>query len=385
MKSTKAPKITISILVLSCLIVAIVQEIPNVQGAGYINPIPTGIVVPAPTFFHSYDTVVSELIQLNSSYPDLVTIQIIGYSVQNRSIVALRITENPHATENILYMGLHHADEWMSMEVVMYLIHYYLANAHHYPRIDAILQKANVWFIPLVNPDGLVNSETHDSLWRKNRRDNGDGTFGVDLNRNYGYQWNTGNLPGSLTSTSSIEYPGPEPFSEPETQAIRAFATAHPPVFSVSYHTAGQWILWPWSYTPNPSADDGLFRAYAEEMAATNGYQLLQEGHSTHNKPGNADDWLYSSFGTLAFTFEVGPAFSSQDVQHIQSIVLDNVEAAVHGAELSLHIVGLSCQPKALLCVPALSVISVGIPLMAGVAFFGVRIKHRRNNKFKVN
>jgi len=207
--------------------------------------------------------------------------------------------------------------------------------------------------------------------------------MGVDLNRNYGYQWNTGGfaMDGSLVTTSSIEYPGLGPFSEPETQAIRDFVLAHPPVFSISYHTAGEWILFPWSYTRGPTSDDGTLRAYAQEMASTNGYRILQEGHSNHNKPGNSDDWLYHMFRTFAFTYEVGPGFSSQDEQQIAGVVGANVVSAVHGAELSLNLTQLSCTPQLLLCVPRLGLVSLAIPGLFGAIFFGVRVRRRRANK----
>ncbi len=379
------PRIVLTVLFISTILVLSYAEVPTANAAGYVNPIPPGVVVPAPQTFHSYDSLISELLQINASRPDLVRIQTIGTSFENRSIIALRMTlpGGSGPKKNVMYMGLHHADEWMSMEVVMYLIHYYLANAQDTPAVRAILENANVWFIPLVNPDGLVYSQIHDSLWRKNRKDNGDGTFGVDLNRNYGYQWNTGGFAsdGSLVKSDSVEFPGPAPFSELEAQAIRDFALANPPVFSISYHTAGEWILFPWSYTPSSTTDDGVFRAYAQEMAAFNGYKILQEGHSNHNKPGNADDWLYHMFGTLAFTYEVGPGFSSQDEQRIESIVQSNTESAVYGASLSLHLTALSCAPRLLLCVPSLSVVSLAIPGLGGAIFFGVRMYKRKANR----
>src|SRR3989454_228405 len=97
------------------------------------------------------------------------------------------------------------AVEWISMEVVVYLLRYVLLNAGNDSRVDAILARANLWFVPLVNPDGLEYSRLNDSTWRKNRHDNGDGTFGVDLNRNYGYMWGDG---GFGTSTSDPQYRG---------------------------------------------------------------------------------------------------------------------------------------------------------------------------------
>src|SRR5439155_1607489 len=82
----------------------------------------------------------------------------------------------------------------------------------------------------------------------------------VELNRNYGYMWGAG---GFGTSTSDPEYRGPGPFSEPESQAIRDLAVAHPPVLSISYHSAGQWVLYPWSYTRLPTPDDDRLSNFA--------------------------------------------------------------------------------------------------------------------------
>lgn len=351
----------------------------TVEGTGgYYNPNPTGVIVPTPNQFHSYDTLTAELMGLNASQSGLVKLEAIGTSVENRTIWALRLTNGTGPKNNIFYMGLHESNEWMSLEVPIYLIHYFLANAKTNPRVQAILQRANLWFIPLVNPDGYEYSRVHDNLWRKNRRVNPDETFGVDINRNYGFQWGVGNFGAN---TSDIEYRGPEPFSEPETVAVRDFALSNHPVLSLSYHTAGGWVLFPWSYTPQPSQNDGVFRGYALEMFASNGYRLLQEGRSNHVKSGNSDDWLYHMFGTIAFTIELGPAFSSQDTLQIDSVLTSNIEPAILGAELSLHLRDLSCAPRELLCVPTLSVVVLGIPLLAGSVYFGARIARRRREQ----
>ena len=58
-------------------------------------------------------------------------------------------------------------------------------------------------------------------MWRKNRRDNGNGTFGVDLNRNYSYEWA---LIGSSGNGNSDVYHGISAFSEPESQALKWFS-----------------------------------------------------------------------------------------------------------------------------------------------------------------
>jgi len=300
---------------------------------------PTGRLPSAPTTFHTYNSVVSELQNLSRDHPSLLTVTPIGSSwetthgLANRSLFAVEVRVSSGTKQDVLFMALHHADEWISMEVVMYLLRYIVLNAGNDSRVDAILARANLWFVPIVNPDGLEYARQVDTTWRKNRRDNGDGTFGVDLNRNYGYMWGSG---GFGTSTNDSEYRGTGPFSEPESQAIRDFALAHPPVLSISYHSAGQWVLYPWSYTRLPTPDDDRLSNFAVEMAYANGYQVLQEGRATHVNPGNSDDWLYATLGTAPFTFEVGLDFNSQNAKSIGAVDRNNVEPALRGAEMAL-------------------------------------------------
>ncbi|HYT17677.1 MAG TPA: M14 family metallopeptidase [Thermoplasmata archaeon] len=308
----------------------------SATAAGVIAP--TGRLPTAPSTFHTYASLLTELQNLSRSYPSLLTVSSIGASwetlqgLANRSLFAAEVSTGG-TKQDILFMGLHHADEWISLEVVVYLLRYVLLNAGNDSRVDAILARANLWFVPLVNPDGFEYARLNDSLWRKNRRDNGDGTFGVDLNRNYGYMWGSG---GFGTSTNDSEYRGTGPFSEPESQAIRDLALAHPPVLSISYHSAGQWVLYPWSYTRLPTADDDRLSNFAIEMAVANGYQVLQEGRATHVNPGNSDDWLYGTLGTAPFTFEVGLDFNSQNARSIGAVDRNNVEPALRGAEMAL-------------------------------------------------
>src|SRR2546427_80712 len=313
--------------------------LPGLSGPAVAVISPTGRLPTAPTTFHSYASLVSELLNLSRAHPSLLTVTTIGSSwettqgLANRSLFAAEVRVPGGTKKDVLFMGLHHAEEWISLEVVVYLLRYVLLNAGNDSRVDAILARANLWFVPLVNPDGPEYARLNDTTWRKNRHDNGDGTFGVDLNRNYGYMWGDG---GFGMVTSDPQYRGTGPFSEPESQAIRDLALAHPPVLSLSYHSAGQWILYPWSYTRLPTAEDDRLSNFAVEMANANGYQVLQEGRATHVNPGNSDDWLYATLGAAPFTFEVGPDFNSQNANSIGAVVRNNVEPALRGSEMAL-------------------------------------------------
>ena len=90
-----------------------------------------------------------------------------------------------------------------------------------------LLNKTELWFVPVANPDGYDFTFTEGNrLWRKNLRDvNGDGQIttgdGVDPNRNFPSNFHY-DEEGSSSEFASETYRGPEPFSEPETQANNA-------------------------------------------------------------------------------------------------------------------------------------------------------------------
>merc|ERR1712087_819909 len=89
-------------------------------------------------------------------------------------------------------------------------------------------------------------------MWRKNRRNNGGGSYRVDLNRNWGPSstWCTS---GSSTNPNSDTYCGPSVFSESEIQACRDFINnpLNNIQAAIDMHTFGELLLWPWQYTYN--------------------------------------------------------------------------------------------------------------------------------------
>lgn len=111
------------------------------------------------------------------------------------------------------------------------------------------------YFQPLVNPDGYEYSHTTDRLWRKNRSNNGFiRCAGVDLNRNYGYQFGGA---GTSNSRCSEIYRGTSAFSEPETLAHKRFFDQTKEKFKafLTFHSYGQYILYPWGYNTEVPVD----------------------------------------------------------------------------------------------------------------------------------
>jgi murein tripeptide amidase MpaA len=202
------------------------------------------------------------------------------------------------------------------------------------------MDHSEIWIVPLVNPDGLEYSIHSYRYWRKNRRDNGDGSWGVDINRNYGYAWAWDNIGSSPTPESDV-YRGRSPFSEPEAQAVRDFISGKNFQALISYHSYAQDILYPWGYTTTPTPDDARLRALAAGMAqriqAVNGrvYTFGAASDTLYVTNGDLTDWAYGTRGVLAYTIEVPPLdaqnggfFNSE--ADIRPIFLENLPAMTY-------------------------------------------------------
>jgi hypothetical protein len=310
-------------------------SLPLLMGGTCVTPPPGP---PDAGLYHTYDEVVAELGQLQANFADLAQIVELGASVENRKIVALKISDNPAVEEDeaeILFVGGHHAREWISVDVPLLLAKYLLENYSTDARIQNLIDNGEIWILPLLNPDGHQYSVLSNRLWRKNRRDNGDGTFGVDLNRNYSYEWGG---PGSSGSTVSETYRGTEAFSEPETQVVKELAAAQNFVAMISYHNFSQLVLFPWGYTNSPAPDQTLLQGLAVTMAdsilAVHGVRYTPEQSSDlYLASGDATDWLYGETRAPSFTIELRPRSSSPGFilpeNEIQPTFEENLPAAL--------------------------------------------------------
>lgn len=264
--------------------------------------------------YHSTETLESDLHRLAESQPEIAELHEIGRSLEDRPIWALRIGERRGSEHKLLFMGCHHAREWVSVEVAYLLAEHLVKNANQAPIRDW-LQRGEIWVAPMVNPDGHEYSRTQDRLWRKNRRPNLDGSIGVDPNRNYGYMWGTLDVNTSSHVPRDDTFVGPRAFSEPETRAVRNLIARELFRGVITYHSFSQLILYPWGYTkkPAPDAVAGLNMAkLAKQMQ-----QLIHDVHRSTYTPqqssqlyptaGDATDWTYGEYGIPSFTIELRP------------------------------------------------------------------------------
>ena len=297
--------------------------------------------------FHSYQEVERELEELVQTYPQIARLEIIGKSLENRNIYALKISDNVSSEESVsdsepevIFLGCHHAREWISVEVPLLLGKFLVQNYSNDSRVQTLVDSSETWIIPLVNPDGLEYSIYFYRYWRKNRRNNGDGTYGVDLNRNYGYKWGLDER-GSSSDTQNETYRGREPFSEPESQAVASFISAHDFKALVSYHNYSQVILYPWGHTSEPAPDVDLLDKLAGDMSAlikivyNNEYPFGQSGEDLYVTNGTTTDWAYGTLGIPSFLIELPPVdflhggFFNAEAE-IQTIFEENLPAALY-------------------------------------------------------
>ena len=304
----------------------------------------TGKMLDFPTAdrdYHNYTEMKDELAKLHQEFPNETALFSIGKSLEGRDIVGIRISGDLSKASTFpgaLFMGGHHAREHLSVEVPLRFARYLLEeNKKANPQVAKLVQSRDIQIVPAVNPDGLEYDISRGGyeLWRKNRRRNSDGTYGVDLNRNYAYKWGTG---GSSKNPSSDTYMGPTPFSEPETQAVRAWVENTPnATMLLSFHTFSELILYPWGHTNSPVAnarDRSVFVKMGKEMAKWNRY-TPQQSSQLYIASGDTVDWAYGEHQMFAFTFELDPKGFGPDGFYpgaaiIKEVVAKNIQPCLY-------------------------------------------------------
>jgi len=280
--------------------------------------------------YTSYDECVAFFKKAQQSHPNLFQVENIGTTWEEREIIAVSITKNvSNAAQKpaLFYTGTIHAREWIGIELSLSFAKYILEHIEYDPQLNTILDKTTLYMVPCANPDGFEYSRNHFSFWRKNRRKNPDGSFGVDLNRNF----NIGYAP-SKNYTSNV-YSGPEPFSEPETSALRDFFLAHNNItIALDYHSQGN-VFFPAHNFIHEDAEDAvdlnlLASNMAEEIRKESGreYGVHMGKPPVHLISGSGREFYYSQ-GSLALVVEVGSRNISDYIEHMSENIKENIPA----------------------------------------------------------
>jgi len=302
--------------------------------------------------YHGYLEIEEILISLNKTFPEIVDIFPIGKSWGNKTIYCARLTNENKVFRKpkIFFVGYHHAREPISAELPLYFLVYATENYGSNATITRMLDLCEIYVVAALNvdgfdiiesndwqrknahpidedQDGLIDEDSPDDededgyieyLWNASSNriirwegidDDSDGRLnedwigGVDLNRNYYYAWNTPADSGS-TDPYAEDYRGPEPFSEPETKAMKDLALEHDFKYAISFHSGAEVILYPWGHTHNKTSDDYVFTEVAADLAETIGvpYEQSSEMYTTS---GVWDDWMYGNRNIIALTCEI--------------------------------------------------------------------------------
>jgi murein tripeptide amidase MpaA len=291
--------------------------------------------------YHRYDDGVGSIVwfmnELVARYPNLASMLNIGTSIEGRPIWCLRIANDavPGNKPAAFYFSCVHAREWVTTTVPPYFAKHVLENYGSDVFITDMVDKTEIFLVPVGNPDGYEFTWTDDRLWRKTRVLNVNGSFGVDINRNWGEAWGLDDI-GSSPNPSSAVYRGPAPFSEPETVALRDFMLNHPNVRTMlDIHSFTQLILWPWGHKPDLSPDEDLFHEHGTAMRdiifSVHGVAYTPGPIYTTIYPVNGDsvDWSYAQLGLLAYSYELRPkdgAFGAGFLLDKSQIIPNNQE-----------------------------------------------------------
>lgn len=240
--------------------------------------------------------------EVHAQYPDITELKSIGKSLEGRDIWAIKISDNVRTDEAepaILVNGMHHAREVMTPEITTDMITYLTSNYGKLPEVTKWVDETEIWVVPMFNVDGNNKMWTENSMWRKNTRDG----FGVDLNRNYPYGWNSCN--GSSASTGAQDYRGTAPASEPETQAMMNLVAEIKPVFDISYHSYSEIVIYPYGCRPNRTPTEEAVEIIGSEIGKKINYKPGTAWELLYNADGGDIDWMYTAHQVIPFVIEV--------------------------------------------------------------------------------
>ncbi len=268
-------------------------------------PIPEPLI-PYPSLSDIYDS--AALIASNHS--DICVLDTIGFSVQNRPILAVIVSDNPGVEEIEPELRMHgciHGNEKIATTVTLCYLNKLTEGYASDPDCQYIVNNTETWIIPVLNPDGYNSSNRYNAN-------------GIDLNRNCSYMG-----PGGGGGSTA--------FSEPETAALRDLTMQNWPdienfinPFStgLSLHSGAQCINTVWNYTETPLPEDydlldAQCNSYANDpgiidyFGSGGAFWIALPGASWYAINGDVNDWSYGECGTVDYTIETHDNYAPSD------------------------------------------------------------------------
>lgn len=274
-----------------------------------------------------------------NTYPNICHLDTVGQSPTGKYLLALKISQNAQTEMHrprMLWDGTTHGNENIGTEVCWYLMQQIVNNYGLDPIITNIVNTREIWIIPCINPEGLINRTRGTTVCQ-------------DLNRDYGYAWRTGS--GSGMST---------PWSQPETRGFRNFLQQHPFVLHMTYHSGSTSVMWPWSYSTMATLDSISHSELCNRYHNITGLSAYQISRGLYVCYGTATDYSYGEEGALGLAAEISlgqpPAASQIDtICHINwTASLDLITRCAYGIRglITDSITGLPVQKAIIVADP---------------------------------
>lgn len=336
--------------------------------------------IPGYSCYRTVEETFAAAATLAANHPNLATWTDAGDSWQKAigplegyDMMVLKLTnEAIVAQKPVLFItAAIHAREYATAEIAIRFAEYLVNNYGIDPDVTWMLDYQEIHIMFHANPDGRKIAEGGVS-WRKNR-DNDDGcstTYGVDLNRNFAYQWGTG---GSSTNPCDETYRGPSAGSEPETQAIQDYissvfidqrstgaAPADAQGVYIDLHSSGGYVMWPWGYTTTTPPNNAQLQTMGRKLTYFNGYTPGQITRVLYVASGGGVDYAYGEMGVASYAFEVGTAFFESCTSFTNTVYPANLNALLYAAKVARTPYMTPLGPDSLNLVLSASTVPVG-------------------------
>ena len=290
--------------------------------------------------------------------PDVMKLEQIGTSTLGKPILVIKMTADarnvPDGTRPaLLFSALNHAREWLAAEQGRRLPLWFAEHKND-PKIQALLQKEELWFEPIMNVDGYDFTFTcgtgtaqhmcdyrtespNNRFWRKTLRDNdangvyGNSQDGVDPNRNYPAKRGI-DEEGASNSFLDETYRGPYALSEPENLAFDRLLRRVKFVGNINYHTDGQLLLTPVSNTTDYAPPDStIFNAITgtDGDSAVFPYQP-QRSSDLYESNGDTIDNEYLNYGMIGWTPEMDTCATGGDASNCRQFSYPDQEDKIN-------------------------------------------------------
>jgi len=261
-------------------------------------------------FFDAFRTtpeVMAWINDLKAKYPELVTTTEIGKTIQGKPIVAVHVqsAKGPKDKIRIVYNSGQHAREWITITTLNYILNEFLTNYGVNATFTKLIDEIDWTFVPILNVDGYDYTFSNDRMWRKNRKLNPGGCYGVDNNRNWPYQWNRG---GTSTNPCSEIFHGPGPGTEPENMAIAnyIFQNRQKVKGYIDIHSYSQLWMSPYGWTNSYPPDYTQIREMMLSIVS-----MIRSVHGVPYTAGSIANTIYIASGSSAdYVYSIGVKYS---------------------------------------------------------------------------